>query len=392
MSDNEYCSTCLSIDKQVFFELPPIPTMDGVMSSSVDVAMNSPRGEVRLSFCNQCGSIRNEAYEAEKVSFTEYDFSNDHSPIFAKYVDKLTTELVDKYQLHAKFIMDVGCGDGAFLQSLCQKGANRGLGIDPGFDHSGRSLPVGLDVRFVQDLYTEAYENLAPDFVACRHVLNVIDDQMALIKSLRNNIGENGRTVVYFEVPNMLYTFKEKVIWNVTYENRAWYTIEVLEYLLRSCGFDVLATDLRWNDEFISVEVSPAPADQKVALPDSELIAKIKEILTEFCHEYQSAKIEYEAGIETIKREGHKTIAWGAGARAVTFFNIFNIASEIPCIVDINTKRQGKYLPGTAQEIISPQDLHSIRPDQIVITNPTYADEIKDEVRKMGLDPIYWIL
>ena len=392
MTSNQKCTTCQGANREIFFELPPIPTMDGVMSSTREEAFHVPKGEVTLSFCLNCGAIRNEAYESEKISFSEYDFSNDFSQKFSNYIDKVTSELVERHALSAKSILDVGCGNGDFLQRICQKGGNRGVGIDPGFDHSEGVIDPNVDVQFIQDVYSDTYADLKPDFIACRHVLNVIDDQVALVNLLRKNINDTAATTLYFEVPNMLYTFREKIIWNVTYENRAWYTIDTLEYLLRKCGFATSQPCLRWHDEFISIEARPMNEPRTMSLPSQKVIAEVNAVLKEFTRDYHLKKEEYRLGIDTIRKEGGKTVAWGAGARAVTFFNIFGISNEIPMIVDININRQGKFLPGTAQQIISPRELSDIQPDKVVITNPTYADEIVSSVKEMGLNPDFWVL
>ena len=44
---------------------------------------------------------------------------------------------------------------------------------------------------------------------------------------------------------------------------------------------------------------------------------------------------------------------WGAGARGVTLLNMLN-DSRIEYAVDINPRKQGKYVPGTGQQIVEP--------------------------------------
>ncbi len=73
-------------------------------------------------------------------------------------------------------------------------------------------------------------------------------------------------------------------------------------------------------------------------------------------------------------------------------FNLFDLKKVVPFIVDINIKRQGKYLPGSGQAIVSPEFVAEYQPDLIIITNPTYAKEITTHVRKLGVDPDFWIL
>ena len=96
--------------------------------------------------------------------------------------------------------------------------------------------------------------------------------------------------------------------------------------------------------------------------------------------------------IKRIRQSNQKTIAWGAGARAVTFFNLFDIKEEVPFIIDINDKRHGKYLPGSGQKIVNPEFILEYQPDLLIITNPTYADEIKAQASDLGIHPEFWVL
>lgn len=58
---------------------------------------------------------------------------------------------------------------------------------------------------------------------------------------------------------------------------------------------------------------------------------------------------------------------------------------RIPYVVDINARKQGRYIPGTGQQIVAPDVLRSYRPDTILVMNPNYLDEIRVTVGKIGL-------
>lgn len=70
-------------------------------------------------------------------------------------------------------------------------------------------------------------------------------------------------------------------------------------------------------------------------------------------------------------------IALGAEARAVTFFNLFDIKKDVPYIIDINDKRHNRYLPGIGQKIVALEFILYFNPNLVIITSPTYANEIK---------------
>jgi hypothetical protein len=77
-------------------------------------------------------------------------------------------------------------------------------------------------------------------------------------------------------------------------------------------------------------------------------------------------------------------IIWGAGSKGVTFLNIFK-KFNIDYAVDINPNKQGKYVPGSGQEIIPPKFLKTYKPDILIIMNPIYKKEIEKIIRDLKI-------
>ena len=79
---------------------------------------------------------------------------------------------------------------------------------------------------------------------------------------------------------------------------------------------------------------------------------------------------------------------WGAAAKGATFLNLIDPeALSIDCVIDINPKKRGKYIPGTGHEIIGIDQIKSRGVKAAINMNPNYANE---NVIKFGLN-ITWI-
>jgi len=386
------CYLCGGREVFDFFSMPPVPTQDGIMCSSEEEAQSVAKGSINLRFCKKCGFIGNEGYESGKISFGSYDFSNDHSPLFRAYNEQLCDRLIENYDLRGKTILDIGCGDGQFLQTICRKGCNRGIGIDSGFDHSKRKTSDEERISFIKDYYSEKYQHLKADFIACRLVIDLLGNPIGFLQTLRKNLENQPNTILYFEVPNARYTFEEMIIWNVVYEHRSWFTPNSLAYLFEITGFEVLNVMPCWKDEFLGIEARPNLNSANSKLPNLTNLRNFSRTIDRFGAGFLEQLSKSEVEIERIKKEEIKTLAWGAGARGVTFFNLFNLKKVVPYIVDINVKRQGKYLPGSGQKIVKPEFAVEYQPDLIIITNPTYAEEIKEQVCQLGISPEFWVL
>jgi hypothetical protein len=178
----------------------------------------------------------------------------------------------------------------------------------------------------------------------------------------------------------------------VVYEHSAWFTPASFAYQFERCGFEVLKVAPCWNDEFLGIEVRPKVGENIPSLPDPTVVKGTIKIIEDFNQDFKVLMRQCEERIENIRESKTRTIAWGAGARAVTFFNLFDIKNEVPFIIDINDKRHEKYLPGSGQKIVAPEFIKSYQPDLVIITNPTYAEEIRNHVKVLGIHPEFWVL
>lgn len=56
-------------------------------------------------------------------------------------------------------------------------------------------------------------------------------------------------------------------------------------------------------------------------------------------------------------------------------------------VVDINPHKQGMWLPGVGVEVTSPEVLADLQPALVIPMNPIYVEEIRADLRRLGLDP-----
>lgn len=386
------CSLCHSHQIEIFFSISDMPTQDGLLAPSKAAAHTSPVGDIVLSLCRTCGYVANEGYETDKITFDTYDFSLNHSPVFAEYVESTTDRLLNKYKLIGKNILEIGCGDAYFLKRLQEKGNNTAIGVDPGFDFQNNTPSIGNHLYLIRDYYSPHFAFLRPDFVMCRLVIDLLEDPIRFIKMLRSNLDTRPNAVVYFEVPDARKTFSESVLWNVVYEHRSWFTPNSLRYLFELCGFKVLNIEPCWQGEFLAIEAQPTLPGTKPVLHDEAEHAKFLQILEKFTMKVTGIQQSSREKLVQIESEGKKLAMWGAGARGVTFLNMFQANGQIVSVVDINPRRHGKYMPGSGHLVSSPESLIDLQPDLILINNPTYADEIKSQARHLGLQADFWVL
>ena len=85
---------------------------------SREEALAFPRGDIELGVCTGCGFICNPAFDPKRTEYSgRYEETQAFSPTFNKFHLALATELVERFELQGKTVVEIGCGKGEFLPS-----------------------------------------------------------------------------------------------------------------------------------------------------------------------------------------------------------------------------------------------------------------------------------
>lgn len=371
-----------------FLDIRDVPVFCNILWDSREEALKAARGDIDLVFCRACGHVFNSALDPARMTYSpRYENSLHYSPAFREYVGGLARRLVTTYDLQNKDIIEIGCGKGDFLRLLAEAGNNRCLGFDPSFDPH-RNGQDNRSERFsvVQDDYTEKYSNCPADFIACRQVLEHIVEPRRFLTTIRHAIGDKDQTVVFVEVPNVMYTLKAFGIWDLIYEHCGYFTETSLWRLFVKTGFIPLAVAEAFGGQYLCIEAKPSFQQKRFQTgPDNLSIEAVESHVNGFAGRYHQLISKWWKVLAKMRRSGTKAVVWGAGSKGVTFLNVLKVEGGIDYVVDINQHKQGLYVPGTGQQVVSPDDLSDIRPDVIITMNPLYTDEIEKMIDERQL-------
>lgn len=377
------CPVCHSKVASSFLSVKDVPVHCNVIFNRRDEALNGVKGDIDLTLCEQCGHVFNTAFNPDLMQYSgNYENSLDYSLTFKDYRNWLADQLIERYDLTDKIITEIGCGQGDFLKLLCKKGGNNGIGFDPSYRDdldTGRSNQV---VNIVKDFYSDQLSATQTDFIICRHVLEHIYNPCNFLDMIYRSLDENQVTNLFFEVPNLFWTLCDLSIWDIIYEHYSYFSPYSLGQLFVRCGFSINTIYETYETQFLCIEASKSAhtnghisLDRKYA---TDLITHTVDFNQRFREKVNLAKISLTKSMQNQS----KVVLWGAGSKGVTFLNILNVGDQIQYVVDINPRKQGKYVAGTGQKIIDPSVLKVYKPDQIIVMNPIYLKEIKEYVRQ----------
>ena len=153
------CPSCGSRAERPFYEVDDVPVHQVKLVRTRDQALNCVRGDIRLCFCPSCGFVWNGAFDSARMRYEEdYESTQAVSPTFNAFHERLARDLIERFDLHGKRVVELGCGQGEFVTMLAEMGDNQGYGFDQVIRHPGASGKV----TFVKDLYAEPYRDLEP--------------------------------------------------------------------------------------------------------------------------------------------------------------------------------------------------------------------------------------
>ena len=382
------CPNCAGKGLALFYGVNGIPVNSCLMMDSEAKAREIPTGDLALGFCDKCGFITNTKYSSVSQAYnTIYEDQQSFSPTFNAFAEDLAQGLIDKYDLHDKHLVEIGCSKGDFLIMMCRMGNNSGLGIDPS-SIPGRVTAEGAErVKFIQDYYSEKYSDQVGDMIMCRHTLEHIDDTLSFVRTVRNSIVNRQDTTVFFEVPDVVRVLKDRAFWDIYYEHCTYFSLGSLARLFKSCNFEIHHLVAEYDDQYLLIETRPVEKQSEEIHLNEESVESMKQLIDEFACDCGHRLQEWNAYLTEARETGRKVVAWGSGSKFVAFFTTLGLTDEIQHVVDINPHRQNRYIVGACMEVKSPQFLKEYKPDVVIIMNAIYTEEIKADLEKMGLKP-----
>ncbi len=389
---SEPCPVCAARRYDSFFEMRGVPTQDGMLWRTREEALYALKGDIRLAFCHVCGYIGNQLFDPAKILYDDdYTFSMFFSPTFRTFLTSVAERLIDRHGLRGKSLLEIACGEGDFIKLLCQLGGNRGLGVDP--TTKARVEGEGaLSVRFVQERYTEAYAGHDVDFICCRQALDQLPQPRVMVDLVRRNIGDR-LTPVYFEVPNAESIFEDLLIRNIMYEKSSWFTARSLARMFALCGFTVTALEPCFDGgQYLGLEAVPGRYAQPGPDPGTAPTPAFVRAIETFGARHDAKLAAWRTKLGGLAAQGRRVMAWGSGAGAVNFLSSLDVRDQVPYVVDINPRRQGRFMPLTGQEVVPPSFVPGFSPEVVIITNATFEREIAQQLADLGVVCDIWTI
>ena len=388
MSRSSACRSCGSSGLVSFLDLGTTPLADALVDPA-DVARPEPTFPLEVAFCEQCSLVQVLEEVPPEILFVDnYLYFSSFSPALLAHAQRHADALVEARSLGPdSLVVEIASNDGYLLRNFVARGIPV-LGIDPSPGPADAAEAAGIPTLrefFGGDLARRLRsEGRIADVIIANNVMAHVPDLNGFVAGLSRLLAPGGLITV--ENPYVRDLVVHREFDTIYHEHHCYFSCTAVDALMRRHGLflndleyfpDLHGGTLRWH-----VGPQEAPSARVVAYLADERERGMTRApyYTGFAAEVAAIKRDLQALLCDLRASGATIAAYGAAAKGSTLLNYVGIGSElVDFVVDRNTHKQGRLMPGVHLPILDPSALVERRPDFVLLLAWNFATEILEQ-------------
>lgn len=366
------CRVCHeSLPQKPFLELNNIPqSVQGLpdresLASDKGVSLEAYR-------CPACGLAQ---LTTEPIVYYEGITSvTASSPMMLAHRRSQAREFVSRFNLKGKKVLEIGCGDGHFLQILQEEGT-QAFGIEPSRKALLLARQKGLSVVEGYLSKDSQIPNQPFDAFVNFHVLEHVPDPNEFLGSVAGVLRPGAFGLI--EVPSFEQILEHRRFYDFLLDHLSYFSQDTLRFALEKNGFKAREIVRNWEGEhlvaFVEKAANGASAQPRPSAKDNN--SKLSEIQT------QVTKLRLELGefMDAQLKQGKRVAVWGASLQGLTVLAVTGVKG-IAYVIDSSPAKQGRFTPVSHLPIVGPERLREEPVDAVIVVAPRYEREILDQL------------
>ncbi len=390
------CRGCGAPELEVFLDLGHTPLADALVEEG-DLSSAEEVFPLQVGFCSTCSLVQiTEDVDPEKLFVDNYLYFSSFSDHLLNHARDHAQSLVASQGLtQDSLVVEIASNDGYLLKNFVEAQIPV-IGIDPAPDQAAKANLEGVPTRpefFTLDYARGLVDEVGrADVIVANNVMAHIPDLNDFVAAMAHLLAEDG--VITVENPSVGELIDRVAFDTIYHEHYFYHSCLSVDALMRRHGLHLNDVeefpDLHGGTNRWWIGHSSAPTarlEAKLAEERDQGLGTL-EHYAGFGQRVDELRDNLKGLLRQCRDEGKTIAAYGAAAKGATMLNVVGIDTDlVPYVVDRNPYKQGRYMPGTHQEIRGVEALVEDPPDVLLLLAWNFAEEImnqQDEFRRNG--------
>lgn len=390
------CRSCFSEELVPFLSLGMTPVANSLLSEE-ELSALEPMFPLGLAYCSACSLVQ-VFYElpADRIFTRDYPYYSSFAAGVVNHAREHAQTLIRSRNLSERsLVVEIGSNDGYMLRNFREAGCQV-LGIDPSPGPASKAREIGVPTR--EEFFDESVaqglraEGFKADVIIANNVMAHVPDLKGFVSGLATLVKDDG--VITIENPYVRDLIDHTEFDTIYHEHFCYFSTTSVRNLLLRNGLWLNRVDhfpamhggsLRWT---AGRRFEPDPSVKEYLETERAIGLDTAGYYTDFgirVGELQQALLDM---LYDLKGKGNRIAAYGAAAKGATLLNCTRLPSGvIEYVVDLNSNKQGFYMPGVRLPIKDPSVLIEDRPDYLLLLAWNHAAEVMEqmsEYRELG--------
>jgi nucleoside-diphosphate-sugar epimerase/SAM-dependent methyltransferase len=382
------CQSCRRIGLLPVLDLGSMPKSDGLVGENH--RGREPSYPLRLAYCPECTLVQLlETPTPEEMFGAEYLYFSSFSPELLEHSRRNAEELIERLGLGPdSLVVEPASNDGYLLKNFASRGIPV-LGVEPAPKQAEAARQANVPTR--SEFFTARFaksirdEGLAADLILANNVFAHVADQNDFARGIHTILKEDGLAVLEF--PYLRDLIEHVEFDTIYHEHRCYFSVTSADALFRRHGLfinDVRRLPIHGGSLrlYVGKEDRRSPVVGAILAEERELGMDTYAFYAGFADRVARFRSDARALIGALKADGKRIAAYGAAAKGTIMLNYLGLDDRtIDYVVDKNTHKHGKYMPGVGLRVCDPARLIDDRPDYVMILPWNFRQEIIAEQR-----------